>query len=189
MRKTPTLFHQGSKFTQLGQALFQKLKLVSTFYMLVSWSYATKTTNYSVIGVNLFTHTLQLQTKACFVATFVFAVEVHVTRARSLPKIKARFHILMLVSCLCDQNDQLSFLGVEVHVTRASSLPKIISSFPRSCLFRGYATKTTNFGSWGRSSRVATLYTFDLCNDMVREVKDVRRNQHQIVGHQIVNRI
>ena len=62
-------------------------------------------------------------------ATFVFAVEVHVTRARSLPKIKARFHILMLVSCLCDQNDQLSFLGVEVHVTRASSLPKIKARF------------------------------------------------------------
>ena len=59
-------------------------------------------------------------------ATFV---EVHVTRAHSLPKIKARFHILMLVSCLCDQNDQLSFLGVEVHVTRASSLPKIKARF------------------------------------------------------------
>ena len=73
----------------------------------------------------LHTHT-SLQTKACFVATFV---EVHVTRAHSLPKIKARFHILMLVSCLCDQNDQLSFLGVEVHVTRASSLPKIKARF------------------------------------------------------------
>ena len=45
----------------------------------------------------LHTHTLLLQTKACFVATFVFEVKVHVTRARSLPKIKARFHILMLV--------------------------------------------------------------------------------------------
>ena len=55
--------------------------------------------------------------------------KIHVTRARSLPKIKARFHILMLVSCLCDQNDQLSFLGVEVHVTRASSLPKIKARF------------------------------------------------------------
>ena len=62
-------------------------------------------------------------------ATIVFEVEVHVTRARSLPKIKARFHILMLVSCLCDQNDQLSFLGVEVHVNRASSLPKIKARF------------------------------------------------------------
>ena len=61
--------------------------------------------------------------------TFVFEVEVHVTRARSLPNIKARFHILMLVSCLCDQNDQLSFFGVEVHVTRASSLPKIKARF------------------------------------------------------------
>ena len=59
----------------------------------------------------------------------VFEVEFHVTRARSLPKINARFHILMLVSCLCDQNDQLSFLGVEVHVTRASSLPKIKARF------------------------------------------------------------
>ena len=53
----------------------------------------------------------------CFVVmgpkgpTLVFEVEVHVTRARSLPKIKARFHILMLVSWLCDQNDQLCFLG------------------------------------------------------------------------------
>ena len=55
--------------------------------------------------------------------------EVHVNRAGSLPKINARFHILMLVSCLCDQNDQLSFLGVEVHVTRASSLPKIKARF------------------------------------------------------------
>ncbi len=80
--------------------------------------------------VDLFSHWLSqpllLQTKASFVATFV---EVHVTRAHSLPKIKARFHILMLVSCLCDQNDQLSFLGVEVHVTRASSLPKIKARF------------------------------------------------------------
>ena len=73
----------------------------------------------------LHTHTSTAK-KACFVATFV---EVHVTRAHSLPKIKARFHILMLVSCLCDQNDQLSFLGVEVHVTRASSLPKIKARF------------------------------------------------------------
>ena len=82
-----------------------------------------------IFGRELFTHTLLLQTKACFVATFVFEVEFHVTRARSLPKINARFHILMLVSCLCDQNDQLSFLGVEVHVTRASSLPKIKARF------------------------------------------------------------
>ena len=105
-------------------------------------------------------------------------------------KLKARFHILMLVSCLCDQNDQLSFLGVEVHVTRASSLPKIklVSTF--SCLFRGYATKTTNFGSWGRSSRVATLHTLlSLQWHGSRRLEDVRRNQHQIVGHQIVNRI
>ena len=76
----------------------------------------------------LHTHT-STANKSCFVATFVFAVEVHVTRARSLPKIKARFHILMLVSCLCDQNDQLSFLVVEVHVTRARSLPKIKARF------------------------------------------------------------
>ena len=43
--------------------------------------------------------------------TLVFGVEVHVTRASSFPKIKARFHILMLVSWLWDQNDQLWFLG------------------------------------------------------------------------------
>ena len=74
-------------------------------------------------------HTHTSNANKSFVATFVFQVEVHVTRARSLPKIKARFHILMLVSCLCDQNDQLSFMGVEVHVTRASSLPKIKARF------------------------------------------------------------
>ena len=76
--------------------------------------------------VNLFTHTLLLQTKACFVATFVFEVEFHVTRARSLPKINARFHILMLVSCLCDQTTNFRFWG---YVTRASSLPKIKARF------------------------------------------------------------
>ena len=132
----------------------------------------------------LHTHT-STANKACFVATFV---EVHVTRAHSLPKIKARFHILMLVSCLCDQNDQLSFLGVEVHVTRASSLQKLklVSTF--FMLVRGYATKTANFGSWGRSSRVATLHTLlSLQWHGSRRLEDVRRNQHQIVGHQIVN--
>ena len=65
---------------------------------------------------------------------------------------------------------------------------KLVSTF--SCLFRGYATKTTNFGSWGRSSRVATLHTLlSLQWHGSRRLEDVRRNQHQIVGHQIVNRI
>ena len=67
--------------------------------------------------------------KSLFRGNLCFEVEFHVNRARSLPKINARFHILMLVSCLCDQSDQLSFLGVEVHVTRASSLPKIKARF------------------------------------------------------------
>ncbi len=103
----------------------------------------------------LHTHT-STANKSLFVATFV---EVHVTRAHSLAKIKARFHILMLVSCLCDQNDQLSFLGVEVHVTRASSLPKIKARFHIFMLVSWLCDQNDQLWFLGSKFSVATLHT------------------------------
>ena len=68
-------------------------------------------------------------------------VEVHVTRASSLPKIKARFHIFMLVSWLCDQNDQLWFLGSKF--TRCNSTHIAISAMTWFEKVGGCSTQST----------------------------------------------
>ena len=106
-----------SKFTLIGHTLFQKLKLVSTFWCLFR-VYATKTINFLFLGV-----------------------EVHVPRASSLPKIKARFHIFMLVSWLCDQNDQLWFLGSKF--TRCNSTHIAISAMTWFEKVGGCSTQST----------------------------------------------
>ena len=75
----------------------------------------------------------------------------------------------MLVSCLCDQNDQLSFLGVEVHVTRASSLPKIKARF-HIFMLGGFVVMRPKRPTLvlGVEVHALQLYTRRyLCNDMV----------------------
>ena len=105
-----------SKFTLLGHALFQKLTLVSTFWCL--FCLCDQNDQLSFLGV-----------------------EVHVNRASSLPKIKARFHIFMLVSWLCDQNDQLWFLGSKF--TRCNSTHIAISAMTWFEKVGGCSTQST----------------------------------------------
>ena len=112
-----------SNFTLLGHALFQKLTLVSTFWCLFR-VYATKTTNFRFWGSKF--------------SRFVFGGR---TRASSLPKIKARFHIFMLVSWLCDQNDQLWFLGSKF--TRCNSTHIAISAMTWFEKVGGCSTQST----------------------------------------------
>ena len=153
------------------QSLVKSTSSRTHFYCkqkLVSWQPLFLRSNFTLLGHALFQ-------KLTLVSTFWCLFRVYATKTTNF-----RFW-----GSKCDQND--TFLGVELGQALFQKL-KLVSTF--SCLFRGYATKTTNFGSWGRSSRVATLHTLlSLQWHGSRRLEDVRRNQHQIVGHQIVNRI